>query len=358
MPASVSSGDIAGASGAVGGNLPIMPVKKRRKTKVIALVIAAVVLVLGAGSAAAYFGYYLPNKPENVLGQALINTFSPATKSASFEGEVLIKDEKGKTAPGTTAFSGVFAASGAFMVRADVDALVTKITTEARSVDGKSYYMRVGGLAGLDALLGEGQDVTATYKSLIESVNNQWFEINESLLKQVSDDRVGTKLSDADRQRIVDAYAANQFIVVTDTLPDQAIGGTSSYHYTIGIDKTKLKSFAKALKDAKLDSLTITDDMLKGFNKMVDAGDLSKLKFDIWIAKDTKLIQQLTLAGTEQRQTYTARFTVKEYNTTAVVEKPEGAKSIMELLGPFLGGATDTGTDTDTLLNQVQGISL
>src|SRR4051812_9207749 len=49
------------------------PPKRRLYKKPMVIALAAV-LVLAGGSAAAYFGYYMPNQPENIWASALSNT--------------------------------------------------------------------------------------------------------------------------------------------------------------------------------------------------------------------------------------------------------------------------------------------
>ncbi|HSX29362.1 MAG TPA: hypothetical protein VLE73_02260 [Candidatus Saccharimonadales bacterium] len=353
MPATASHDDIAGASAAMHGAVaPQVPGKKRKKTKLIVLIVVLVLLVLGAGSAAAYVGYYLPNQPDAILGQALANSFSKDITSVSLEGEASLKE--GNKKMGGATFTGMAARSGAFDMSAKLDVLVASITADMRSVDGKSYYVRVGGLKGLDALLG---DTSGAYAQMVQSVNNQWFEISESLVSQYSDGNVSTKLSEADQQKIVDAYTAHPFLQVTHVSPTEQIKGADCYRYTVGIDKTEVKAFGKALKDAKLDAVKINDNDLKTFNQEVDKADLSKTKTELWISKDGKHIRQVVVNTTSDGQTVDARVTINDYNKPVNVEKPKDAKSIMELLGSFLG-SNGTTPDAETLKQQVQGISL
>src|SRR6266545_1720262 len=77
---------------------PVMPAsfaagtpKKSKKGLLIGLIVAAAVVIFGGASAAAYLGYVVPNKPENVLKTALINSFSTdKVTSQHFEGKLSI----------------------------------------------------------------------------------------------------------------------------------------------------------------------------------------------------------------------------------------------------------------------------
>src|SRR4051812_9502094 len=81
-----SPGQVFGPE-AVPVTAPDMPTQKRRFRfkKQLAIGLAIMVALLG-GSAAAYFGYYMPNKPQNILAQAVSNTLQQhqITSSGSF----------------------------------------------------------------------------------------------------------------------------------------------------------------------------------------------------------------------------------------------------------------------------------
>jgi hypothetical protein len=67
---------------------PDMPKQKRRFRfkKQLAIVLVVMVALLG-GSAAAYLGYYMPNKSQNILAQAVSNTLQQhqITSTGSFD---------------------------------------------------------------------------------------------------------------------------------------------------------------------------------------------------------------------------------------------------------------------------------
>lgn len=320
-----------------------MVAQKRKKPLIIGCIAGLLVLVLLAASASAY---YVVNKPQNVLGMALANSFaSNKIQSDSFDGSVELQSGSGPAL--TATFNGAASQSGAFTLSGSVDAVVTNITLDMRSTDGATYYFKVGGLQGLPQLLNASGDATNTQLApIIGSLNDQWIEINQSIIQQLTgkDSQVNFKLSDADRAKLAGAYKKNQFMVVQQKLADESIKGKPSFHYKVVIDAAKLKSFAAALKAANLDSIKITQDQLSSFNKTVNDAQFSKYPFDVWVAKSGRLIDQLTVAASQNGSTIKMRITVDDYNKPVNVEKPAGAKSLLDVLGGlFTSGLLPTG---------------
>ncbi|HEX7963811.1 MAG TPA: hypothetical protein VF466_04450, partial [Candidatus Saccharimonadales bacterium] len=326
------------AAGLAGSAVPEGMVSKRSKKPLIMGVIIAVVVVLLGGSAAAF--YMIMNKPQNVLNMALLNTMSvDKVKSVNFDGSLDIKPKDGPNI-GTT-FTGSGNSDGAFSVSAKVDALVTTVNADVRSTDGKTFYLRVGGLDGLSSLLGTS---ASSYGPIIASLNNQWIQINQSMIEQLtgSSTSLDTKLTAADRQKLEDAYKKNQFLVVSKALKDETIKDQKSHHYQITVDKDKFKAFLTAVKDANISSLKIDANSLKSATDSVNKIDFNKYPVDIWIAKGSKLIDQVSFSTTSSDTTATVRLTIDDVNKAVNVVAPSGAKSLLEILSNLLGGAGGT----------------
>jgi hypothetical protein len=351
----------------VAAPMPIMPTmsdtmpanntpapKSRKKMMLLSVLVAVFVLMLG-GAAAAY--YYVMNKPENVLKMALSNALSDKVKTVHFSGAVDVKDDKSNQSFGAT-FTGAAAESGAIDLSAKVDAYVTNLTFDLRSVDGKSIYIRLGGLNGLPELLGAtGSPEAEAYSPLIATVNNQWFEINESLIKQFTGSK-DTKLSDADMQKLKDAYEKHSFLVVKESLANEKIKGANCYHYKVVIGKEELKGFVGAIKDANISGLKLTKEQVDEFNKSLKDVNFDKYPVDVWISKSDKLLRQISFDVSEAGATGKIRYTVDSYNQPVNVEKPEGAKSILDVLGSFYGAYNGGSLEDDGSEAIDAGISL
>lgn len=313
--------------------------KRRKKGLFIGLVVAAVILLLSGGAAAAYYGYYLPNKPENVLKKALANSFDrEKVKTVHFNGEVTVSSKEENVTVKTTYNGQIDQANGSFLLSSTTDALVTNITSEVRSADGKTFYFKVGSFDGLaDLMTGTGLEGTDVFAPAIEKLNNQWIEINEGLIKQaLGDSYEGMKLSDSDARKLAEAYEQNQFVVIKEALSDQEIKGVPSHHYRVVYDVPKLKSFVRAANASDLDLIKLTDEQLEQFEQTLDESNLSD-PWDIWIGKSDKMIRQVVVGTTEDGVSVDFRFTVDSYNQPVTVEKPEDAISILELMGMLFG---------------------
>jgi|GEM_PF-1471961 len=322
--------------------------KAGKKKWFMGLFALAAVLVLGGGSAAAYFGYYVPRQPNNVLAAALSNLFvDNDIKSGYFEGKAKFTSTAEKLTL-TSNFSGKANDQGAVQINADVDALVTKITFEARSVNGTSYYVKVGGLDGYQQLLGGINDADVqALAPFITALNGHWIEINQSLLTSMNVTNPLPSVAQpntADKKKLGDIYKKHRFLMVTQTLPDQVIKGASSYHYKVVADKAELKAAYLDLKDANIKDLKITQDQVTGFNKSVDGVDFTKYPVDIWIAKDTKLPNQLAFTVKNSDTTVDLQVTLFDLNKPVSVEKPADAQSLLQVLGQVFGSKTPVGS--------------
>lgn len=333
-----------------------MPSKPKNKGLLIGLVVGLVVLVLAGGAAAAYFGYVVPNKPQNVLNAALVSSFSSdKVTSEHFDGKVSVKDKaSGSTFSGT--FSGGATTGGAFSINASIDAVVTKVTVDVRSTDGSTYYVRMGGLEGLPELLSTMEDPMAKmYAPMVAGLNNQWIEINESVLSQFGASAPNFKMSEADRTKLGEIYTDHQFLTVSQKLADEKINGMDSYHFKVTVDKDEFKGFVKAIKDAKVAGITITQNELDEFNKSLNEVDFTKYPVDIWVAKDLKMVDQVVFSLSDSEATVNVRFSVVDFNKPVDVQKPVGAKSLLEVMSELVTG----GSSQDLLQDlQTNGISL
>lgn len=337
--------------------------KKARKWLPLAVIAACAVLLLGGSSAAAYY-YYAMNKPENVLKMALGNAMDTTkSKSLKYSGSITVNESSSKMKLEGTYQGVVDNDKGAFDLSSKIDAVVTNLTFDMRSTDGKTFYIKLGGLNGLSSLIsasggdssGESAALMATYAPLIDAVNDQWIEINQSVISQLTgnSDLKFNKLSDADRQKLVNAYEQNSFLVIKQKLADEDIKGTKSHHYKVGIDKTKLKAFAAAVKDAKVTGVTVTQDQLNELNKSIDSANLDSYPVDVWIGKSSKMLTQVQMQASDKTATASFVFTIDSYNQPVDVQKPANSKSLLELLGGAFGQGGQ-----ETTLPLGSGISL
>lgn len=327
-----------------------------KKVKLLAVVIGLAVLLVG-GTAGAYFGIIAPNKPQKIVQDSLTNTINgDKTKSAKFEGELsCLEGDSCKALSGVT-FKGGADEKGSFDVNLQVKTAVTSIGLDARSTGDKTIYLRLSGLNGLDKLLAAyaggnpaAGEAIAQYAPIISKINNQWYTVDESLLKQMggeltlpsSDDKV----SSADAKKIGDAYNKHQFIKIDKKLKDEKIHDQNSFHVQASIDKAQLKAFATEIKNANIKGLKIEQKDIDSLDKV----DFSKYPFEMWVSKSNRMITQFAMTIKENGTSVKVRLALYDYNKPVTVEKPTGAKSVLELvseLAPLYSGGVQ-GANTE-----------
>lgn len=338
--------------------LPVSSLKPHKKKGMLVGLIIGAVVVLGGGAAAT--SYYIQSRPANILKHAVTNVFDTTkAKTMQFSGALEFKGGGSGPAINVTYEGQMDNATNAFDFTGKLDALVTNITFDLRSTDGKTVYLKVGGLDGLATLLGgsETSMFTDIYGPIITTLNDQWLEINDSLVKQVTGTSFqNDKVSDTDRQKLADGYAKHPFVVVKEVLPNESIKGADSYHYKLVIDKAKLKEFINEIKEINLGGVTLTQEQLEDFQDSIPASEFEKQPIEVWINKSTKMINQVVLKMVDGESSANLRFTVDSYNKPVEVEKPAGAKSLLEILGSFYSGG---GTGSDLSLPALEsGLSL
>ncbi len=349
--------------------------KKKRLPVVLAAIIALVLLV--GGGAAAYLGIILPNKPENVLKQALVNiTDIDEISSNGAEGEIkFVEVESMPEGIGNTTFELYRNDQGVFSFNSKTDLSVTSLSVDIRRPEGKEAYVKLDGLTGLGPLLqsyytsflgvgGSTDPATQAYldnamnaiTGFLDSLNNQWYVIEESMINEMFENPELPQMSDEDKDKIVESYKQNEFLSIVNTLEEQEIHGVNSYQYELSIDKEKLKSFAQAIKDAEIEGFDFSDSELKS----IDDLDTSKFKITVWISKSSKQFTQILVNTLEEGQKADFRLAIKDVDQEVNVEKPEDAKTIMELMGelqPLFGGFS-VNSSPDLLQSQSTGTTL
>ncbi len=164
-------------------------------------------------------------------------------------------------------------------------------------------------------------------------------------------------------KQMVEIYKKHNIVKVKEVLPNATIKGMNSYHYKVVADKVELKAFYQEIKNAKLKSFTLPEEELNDTIKSIDGANFDKYPVDIWISKSTKLIDQIAIeAASDSSETkINMTLTIFDFNKAVTVEKPEGAKSVLEVVSGFFGGASGSTIPTESMfLDELEdsGISL
>lgn len=323
----------------------------------VVLGVSAVGLIVAGG----YFGVYLPNQPENLLKSAVDNTLKLTSVSGS--GTASFTSKGDNSVSGTVDYK-IKADSEKNVAASEVEVSISgaKVPLEIRSVD-KSIYLKVGDLGSLSTLAnlaqpGSGQAVNEISKT----ISDQWIEIDESLTQTVSQGNECSALtgqlalSDDDRQEIMDIYGESSFVQINSS-SDEKINDKDAVKMELGFDEDKAKEFANNLEQTnlakELKKCTGNEESSEEAEEKTDEMNTPEgdLKFYVWVDKSSKTFAKFEITASSDEVDLSLDFTFNDEEVD--VQKPEGAKPLLEVLGGFgsllggLGGLT-TGGDVDS----------
>ena len=343
---------------------PVVPVStpsKKSRLKVVLITAIAAVVVLGGG-AAAYFGVVVPNKPENKLKKAVENLASQ--KTATIKGSIKV-DTGGASVNLAINMLHVDPEKQAALADFALTFSGVTIPAEVRYIDS-NVYVKLGDVSTLKSLASAYSGVDSQVIDQIASkVSNQWIEIDQTLLKQASSG-AQTNMACSSEETTAKAHtAANDLLklatddqakayTITETSKED-VDGVSTTKLELALDEAKLKEFgtkAGELQSVKdLEKCLSSDDASKATDEAED-GDITK--FNVWIDGDKRIkrVEMGVTAGKDsEKSTTTIDLTMVKDAPT--VEKPSGAKPVMQLYGElqslFSGGSSSLDTLNSSL---------
>jgi len=313
------------------------PPEKKKFYKKPLLAVPLAVLVLLAGSAAAYFGYYVPNQPDNIWKTALMRTGKGYDKLTQY-AVTQFKADSGLKLDGKFQTSGFFSADGTFSgvsdkdngeFTASVSAGGIKVNTDIRllksSTSTPDIYFKIDGIQGLGDLI--SSFAGPQYKNAINNLNGKWYFIDHSLFDQISSgngnnlqissadvNSVLKAIGDASKQNVFTSDPDKMAFTVKKEVGKEKQDGRSVYHYVAGINKDNLKNYINALctnlKQSNLkkyfngDSQATADAIgCSTASKSVDNFDASRTA-DVWVDLHTKLIHKVRITDTKNKNNY------------------------------------------------------
>lgn len=317
------------------GQFAAPPATAGRKlpTKLIAIIVSVVVVLIG-GSSAAYFGIILPNNPEHLWGQALKNTGKGYTKFINYAKDT--KAETGLNIKGTFKLDSSFKTDGSFEVKSDSKNATLKadvgLATTRMTVDGilitnevsktPDMYYKFSGIKGIaQEFGGVGPE--------FDSLDNQWIAIDHTLFdntaEYASNGLLDSDLLSMSKQDWLDiAKSAGQTMdkyIFTDNpvtavfkiskkVGEESKDGRKLYHYEAGISKDHTKEFISALKDqlkkTKLGT-ALGNDYQEAMDSLFLPASIDNIKdsdtIGVWVDKKTKLVRRIQLVDSDNSNT-------------------------------------------------------
>jgi hypothetical protein len=293
-------------------------------------------LALVGGSAAAYFGYYLPNQPDNLWKTALSRTGKGYDKLTTYTNDLGKDKLQGIKLDGSFKSSGTVAADGTFTgstqggngeFSGSVSATGLKVSLDTRLIKSASstpdVYFKLDGLQGLDQLFGgAGSD----YGSALQGLNNKWYFVDHTLFDQYAQGaQSNLQIGSSDVNSLLKAidtptkkYVFNADQKDTTLTLKQKVGkekqdGRNTYHYKVGVNKDNLKAYNNALcdslKDTKIYKLISGADITNSLSSCKDTSDIDRINnsdtADVWVDTHTKLIHKVRVTNKTNPATYT-----------------------------------------------------
>lgn len=306
-----------------------------KKRKLFTGIVVLAVLLLGTG-AGAFFGIYVPNKPDNIWKKALNNTAAGYDKLVEYSESQ--KNNKGGTIKGNFKLDADQAVIDGSLEtkyfdknsvsKVDIGTSGTRInfdllTNTPEGSKNPDLYAKVSGLKGVDKLLGsEG----AGLGQALASYDNQWFVADHTLFDQLEKEAAKSagsqpalpSLSQEDITSIARAtggvnreylFTDNQNKAVlkrTQNIGKEKLDERDSYHYKVGYNKQNLKAYINALKNelkkTKLKDY-VSDQQYNDAVASVDKLD-GNGQADAWVDHKTKLIRKVRFTDKDQKEAY------------------------------------------------------
>lgn len=324
----------------VNGREPSSSHSKKRKLTILTASILAIAALVGAG-AAAYYTVVVANKPEYVLKRALENSLRTPAKGFdahfTFEGtnrskfQVSMKGQSDGTSEAAR-LELLFKMDGA------------SIPLEVRTV-GKDTYLKADNLKELLKIKEvKSSEFAESIDKGAKVVNGQWIEVKGS---DASDQGTSCyqdlelKLTEEDVNLLFVRYSEVPFSTIKQ-VSDDTVNGRDATKYELQIDGSQLQEYAKGMEE--LGFIKKFNECDPTLSKMLDENGSPSSEglsgsLTVWVDKDNEKIAKLAAHSAEddkKRNNGKGSIEVVFSDETAAVERPQGAKSFMEILTQLL----------------------
>jgi flagellar basal body-associated protein FliL len=321
------------------------PARKKKIGLIVSLIVAGVLVLLGAGAAAAYTFWY--QNPDKVVGDALVNALTAdsitgtgaATITANDMSFKITMDGKAKQNFGTTNAKVEYTADGKTVV----------FEGAATTTQEGDIYLKVKNVRPLTdtyfSMFGGGTTPKA-FDAVIQKIEDNWIKISKDDLGTVSEEAKKTQAcfdetakslaeNKSWAKQLATLYQNNKFILITKELGTKTVAGTNSMGYELDFDTNVAANFAKGLSDTdfgkkvkECDASINYDDFAQSLEK-AKKGDATT-NFQVWVSQFGHDFTQVTAtASTDDTK---ADVTLEpKFNQPVTVAAPEKSISAKDL---------------------------
>lgn len=348
--------------------------RRFRPSKKLLVPLTAALVLLG-GTAAAYFGYVVPNKPQNVLAKAVQNSLLAQSLTTTGTLDVTSSGVSGKI----NYTAKVDNSKHAVDLNLDTTVSGVDIAVELLSANGNLYF-KLGDLTTLEGLINQfgsafGANTQQFGAKLNKALANQWIVVDSTLLKETELScltNYPAQFSQADVQALSNSYKKDQFATIASHSSD-TVDGQAATKYQININDNKLSTldlngvgYFKNLNNC-VKSSTLTGGL--NLNSLKD-NDTTPLT--LWADKSKKIIKYASQSTSkDQKNGVSGNLSGTVSYGPVNIQAPAKAKPVLNLVndlglgdlaGPFLNSsqvnsgiqskAKDTERQTD--INAIQ----
>ena len=275
---------------------------KRRLLKPLIAVLVAVVAI-GGGSAAAYYGYIVPNEPQNVLMTAVVNSLEQnQTTFAGTLNESSISTSAALTSLKMTMSGSNDATKKAADVALDFNVNGINLSVEARLID-QNVYIKPGDLTPLVALLSSlNAQYTKPATLVAKELSNQWIVIDKSLIDSSGASCLldsDTTISKSDESLLQSAFLKNTFLSVTST-SSATVAGQTVKQYNAVIDNNKGANFINSIGNLSVFKSLGSCGSGKSQKLPTAKGDGKTEAVTIWVDSQNKRVVKVSYTPSDQ----------------------------------------------------------
>lgn len=321
--------------------VPVLEPKKSGKKKglIIGGIIAAVLVVLGAGGVFAY--QFLYQNPEKVVSDAVMNAIKAETMTFTGSVDTVSKTGGSKIKIEVDGASG--RGSGNVNVKATFDFDGTPMTLSGSGlVDDKgTLYFKATNVKKLVAsyramIPAESQ---AMFDQLIAKIDDRWIKISSDDTKDFSETYSKSQkcLTDTAEKfktdktlssEVADVYKKNKFLTISQDLGSK----DGSLGYSVKANTETTKNFVKALKDTK--AYKTLKDCDSSFE--IDENDITtdskddETKLEVWVNQWNHELTKVVIKDETGPDTGNMVFN-PTFNKPVDVKAPENAVTLSDL---------------------------
>lgn len=334
--------------------------KKKRKGLIAGIIIAAVLVLLGAGGALAYNFWY--QNPDKIIVDAVQNAIK--AKSVSMTGEIKATASNGVVI-GITMDGKNDASKGEFNSKLSVtyDDQTFNLDAAVRVPGDGSYFIKADGVEDIIDTLSDvsASPAPAQIVSFAQKIDGNWIKIEKSDIDELTGDTNKTqecvtdvmkKLQDdtSYSNEIAKIYKEHKFIDAGTPLATETIDGVASFKFEIKGDEEKAEAFGKAFEGTKLYSELkgCNEDIAEAAKESVDDSSAASTSepdatLYVWVSRWTHEFTKIEIVSKEDSDSDIKASVETKFNQDVAVESPADfitfkqlQKDVEELMGDYM----------------------